>query len=44
VALHGGTVDVSSTYGQGTTVTVTLPRVAVAAPAANAVSIGSATG
>jgi PAS domain S-box-containing protein len=44
VALHGGTIDVSSTYGQGTVVTVTLPRVAGSAPAADAASVGSATG
>ncbi|MCW2760731.1 MAG: domain S-box protein [Marmoricola sp.] len=44
VALHGGKVGVSSTHGQGTTVTVTLPRVAVATPVAGTTSLGSATG
>lgn len=31
VALHGGRIAVSSAYGQGTTVTVTIPRVALVA-------------
>jgi PAS domain S-box-containing protein len=46
VAMHGGRIGVSSAYGEGTTVTVTIPRVAQAeAPAGKpAVAITSATG
>jgi PAS domain S-box-containing protein len=44
VALHGGKVGISSTFGEGTTVTVTLPRVALATPAVARASVGSATG
>ncbi len=45
VAMHGGRINVASAYGHGTTVTVTVPRVALAvtAPAA-AVSVESAAG
>jgi PAS domain S-box-containing protein len=44
VALHGGRIAVSSAYGQGTTVTVTLPRVALVAeePVVPAVTSASA--
>lgn len=44
VALHGGKIGVTSAHGQGTTVTVTLPRIAVAVPVARAAPVGSATG
>ena len=44
VALHGGRIRVTSACEQGTTVTVTLPRVALAVPVGRAVSVGSATG
>ncbi len=44
VALHGGKIAVSSAHGQGTTVTVTLPRVAVATPVSGTARVGSATG
>jgi hypothetical protein len=44
VALHGGKIGVTSAHGEGTTVTVTVPRVAVAAPVAGTATVGSATG
>ncbi len=44
VALHGGKIGVSSSHGKGTTVTVTVPRVAVATPLAGAASVTSRTG
>ena len=45
VTLHGGSIGVTSAQGHGTTVTVTLPRVALAgASAVAAGSTGSATG
>ncbi len=44
VALHGGRVGVSSAHGKGTTVTVTLPRVAITEPAIAPAALRSATG
>lgn len=44
VALHGGRIGVTSAHGRGTTVTVTLPRVAVATPLSATLGLGSATG
>jgi len=44
VALHGGTLGFTSAHAQGTTVTVTLPRVAVATPVSGSARVGSATG
>jgi signal transduction histidine kinase len=44
VSLHGGTIDVFSDHGQGTTVTVTLPRVATAVSSGSISQPGSATG
>ena len=44
VAMHGGRIEVSSAFGQGTTMTVSIPRVALASPAPAATSIESATG
>jgi PAS domain S-box-containing protein len=43
VALHGGKVGVASAHGKGTTVTVTLPRVAIAEPTTGS-ALRSATG
>jgi PAS domain S-box-containing protein len=45
VALHGGKIHLASAYGEGTTVTVTVPRVALGGtPPTATVSVGSATG
>jgi signal transduction histidine kinase len=44
VALHGGRIGVTSGHDRGTTVTVTLPRVAVAAPVAAESAVDCATG
>jgi hypothetical protein len=45
VALHGGKIHLASAYGEGTTVTVTVPRVALGGTAPTAtVSVGSAAG
>jgi PAS domain S-box-containing protein len=44
VALHGGRISVSSTYGQGTTVSVMVPRVALAAQPSAVPTTRSATG
>ncbi|MCW2849195.1 MAG: domain S-box protein [Marmoricola sp.] len=44
VSLHGGTIDVFSKHGQGTRVTVTLPRVAPTAITEPRPQLGSATG
>ena len=44
VALHGGKIGITSAHGQGTTVTVTVPRVATASALAGSRAIGSAIG
>jgi hypothetical protein len=44
VALHGGRIGVTSAHGKGTTVTVTLPRVAVVSPMSSMSSAGSVLG
>jgi PAS domain S-box-containing protein len=44
VALHGGRISVSSAYGQGTTVSVMVPRVALAAQPSAVPTTRSATG
>ena len=44
VALHGGKIGVRSAYGKGTTVTVAIPRVALAASSETVASVASATG
>lgn len=44
VALHGGRIGVTSAHGQGTTVSVTLPRVAIAPSLSVAPDLGSRTG
>ena len=44
VALHGGKIGVRSAPGQGTRVSVRLPRVALVAVAASVASVESATG
>jgi PAS domain S-box-containing protein len=44
VALHGGRIGVTSAHGKGTTVTVTLPRVAVVTPMSSTSCAGSVLG
>jgi PAS domain S-box-containing protein len=44
VALHGGRIAITSAPGKGTTVRVTLPRVALAVPISEAVVAGAAVG
>ncbi len=44
VALHGGRIDVTSAHEQGTTVRVTLPRVAQAVPISGTVVVGAGVG